>query len=295
MLMNDDFEYIAGLLRQYRAATVNDTMSPTETMNGEAYWKLCQGAIEVIALACASAKLRDVKHVLDLPCGHGRVLRHLVHLFPGAELHACDLDRCGVDFCTLTFGAIPISSNEDLTTVEFPCTYDLIWIGSLFTHTSREVTRRMIAYLVRWLSPQGIIVATLHGRWSEHVHNIGPFIDEGNWQGILAEYDRSGYGNYWRENSHDYIEGDYGVSLVKPHAILKDVEDIPGVRIHLYRERGWADNHDVVAFGRPSHDEPWPAMTVRHRTRSTTPPAPHRFTAAWVRGAIRSVLKLSGG
>ena len=93
--MNDDFEYVAGLLRHYRAATVNDTMSPTETMNGEAYWKVGQGAIEVIALACASAKLRDVKHVLDLPCGHGRVFRHLVHLFPGAEFHACDLDRRG--------------------------------------------------------------------------------------------------------------------------------------------------------------------------------------------------------
>jgi SAM-dependent methyltransferase len=240
-------------------------MSPTETMNGEAYWKVGQGAIEVIALACASAKLREIEHVLDLPCGHGRVFRHLVHLFPGAEFHACDLDRRGVDFCVSTFGAVPIYSNEDLTTVEFPCTYDLIWIGSLFTHTSREVTRRIIAYLVRWLSPQGIIVATLHGRWSEHVHNIGPFIDEGNWQKILAEYDRTGYGdrNLWREHSHEYIEGDYGVSLVKPHAILEDIEDIPGVRIHLYRERGWADNHDVVAFGRPSYNQPWPGMTVR--------------------------------
>ena len=202
-----------------------------------------------------------------------------------------------MDFCVSTFGAVPIYSNEDLTTVEFPCTYDLIWIGSLFTHTSREVTRRMIAYLVRWLSPQGIIVATLHGRWSEHMHNIGPFIDEGNWQKILAEYDRTGYGyrNLWREHSHEYIEGDYGVSLVKPHAILEDIEDIPGVRIHLYRERGWGDNQDVVAFGRPSYNQPWPGMTVRHRTRSTTPSAPHRFTAAWVRDAARSVLKLSGG
>jgi SAM-dependent methyltransferase len=292
--MNDCFEHVAGLLRHYRSATVNETMSPTETMNGQEYWRIGQGAIEVIALACASARIRDVRRVLDLPCGHGRVLRHLVHLFPGAEYHACDLDRPGVDFCSSTFGAVPIYSNEDLTTVEFPCNYDVIWIGSLFTHTSREVTRRMMEYLVRWLSPQGIIVATLHGRWSEHVHNLFPMCPEARWQEILVEYDQSGYGyrNLPRELSHDYIEGDYGISLTKPHAILEDIEDIPGVRIHLYRERGWEDNHDVVAFGRPSYDEPWPGgMTIRKRIHSRNSPFSNQFNTSRFRDAARSVLK----
>jgi SAM-dependent methyltransferase len=295
--MNDDFEYVASLLRHYRSATVDDTISPTETMNGQEYWILGQCAIEVIALACASAKVRNVERVLDLPCGHGRILRHLVNLFPGAEYHACDLDRRGVDFCSSTFGAVPIYSNEDLTAVEFPCTYDVIWIGSLFTHTSRQVTRRMIAHLVHWLSPQGIIVATLHGRWSEHVHELGPFIDSANWREILAEYDRCGYGyrNYPQGKSHDYIEGSYGVSLTKPHAILQDTEATPGVRVHLYRERGWGDNHDVVAFGLPSWDEPWPEMTNQLRPRSKTLPSRRMIKAARIRDAARVVLKLVGG
>ena len=256
------------LLRHYRAATVNDTMSPSETMSGEEYWRIGEAAVEVIALACASAKLATSSMCSTCPADMAESFAISSISSPARSIHACDLDRIGVDFCASTFGAVPLYSNEDLTTVEFPCTYDVIWIGSLFTHTSREVTRRMIAHLVRWLSPRGIIVATLHGRWSEHVHENGPFIDDGNWQEILAEFDRSGYGyrNLQRENSHHYIEGDYGISLVKPHAILEDIEDIPGVRIHLYRERGWADNHDVVAFGRPSYDEPWPGMTIRHRT-----------------------------
>ena len=40
--MNDDFEYVASLLRHYRSATVDDTISPTETMNGQEYWILGQ-------------------------------------------------------------------------------------------------------------------------------------------------------------------------------------------------------------------------------------------------------------
>jgi hypothetical protein len=30
---------------------------------------------------------------------------------------------------------------------------------------------------------------------------------------------------------------------------MRDLENIAGIRIYLYRERGWADHQDVVAFG----------------------------------------------
>ena len=47
------------------------------------------------------------------------------------------------------------------------------------------------------------------------------------------------------------------MSLAKPYATIRNVEIIPGTRIYLYRERGWAEHQDVVVFGRPSYDEAW--------------------------------------
>ncbi len=258
----NNFDYIHGLLVNYQAAEINRQISPNDSMNNQWYFEVGRSAVEVIAVACAASNIQAVKKVLDLPCGHGRVLRHLIHLFPGAEVHACDLDTDGVDFCASTFGSKPIYSQEDLTKVDFGSQYDLIWVGSLFTHTALNVTRRWIAHLARFLSPQGIVVATLHGRWCQYVHKAFPYIGEDRWLEIIKDYSSLGYGyrDYLKQKSHKFISGSYGISLAKPHVTIRSLEDIPGIRIYLYLERGWADHHDVVAFGSPSYDEPWPGM-----------------------------------
>src|SRR5262249_37742284 len=72
------------------------------------------------------------KRILDLPCGHGRVLRYLRAAFPEAEITACDLLADGVDFCASTFGAIGVYSDTDLSLIKLPKdNFDLIWVGSL--------------------------------------------------------------------------------------------------------------------------------------------------------------------
>jgi SAM-dependent methyltransferase len=197
--------------------------------------------------------------VLDLPCGHGRVLRHLVRLFPDASFDACDVDAAGVEFCAKAFGAHPIHSAEDLTAVKFDHSYDLIWVGSLFTHTSFEVTRSWLALLAGLLSDNGIVVATFHGRWASH--RPIPYIDDERWGQILAEYNETGYGfrDYAKGDGHDFIAGSYGISVAKPHVILKMLEEIPGTRIYMYQERGWDDHQDVAVFGRPKVDVPFRA------------------------------------
>lgn len=41
------------------------------------------------------------------------------------------------------------------------------------------------------------------------------------------------------------------MSLVKPSQIVRIVEAIPGVRVFSYMEGGWANNQDVVVYGKP--------------------------------------------
>ncbi len=252
-------EYLNTLTRAYISSDVDKHISPDETMNGEHYFEIGRSAIEAITVSCLASQLEKIETVLDLPCGHGRVLRHLVKFFPNANIYACDLDRKGVDYCSERFDAIRIYSTEGLTDTDFPTQFDLIWIGSLFTHTSKDVTLRWLKHLARYLSQKGIIVATVHGRWCEEVHKMFPYISEKSWKKILSEYKRTGYGycDYSRNEEHLFIDGSYGVSLAKPHVTLNIIEQIPGVRIFLYKERGWADHQDIVAFGMPNYSKPW--------------------------------------
>jgi SAM-dependent methyltransferase len=272
--MKHNLDYVTSLVTGYESAEIDRTISPRDAMNDQWYFDVGRYAVETILVACASARIRDVKRVLDLPCGHGRVTRHLAKLFPGADLFACDLDPDGADYCAKQFGARAIHSKENLLELDLPKELDIIWVGSLFTHTARDVTQKWAAHLTRFLSPQGIIVATLHGRWAELLHVHGPqYIDEKNWQKILDGFERSGYGYAdYPHNTHTYIRGSYGVSLVRPHIAMEDIEEIAGVRIHLYRERGWGDNHDVIVFGRPAYDDLWAGMPAdrvaeAHRAR----------------------------
>jgi SAM-dependent methyltransferase len=253
-------EYIMQCYRTYREGEVDTTISPNETMHNQWYFQVGRSAADNIALAVLASHLTEVRHVLDLPCGHGRVLRHLVKLFPSAEFDACDLDLDGIRFCADTFGARAIHSKEELTSVVFDKLYDVIWVGSLFTHTSHDRTRRWLPFLTRYLSRNGVLVATVHGRWSEHVHKVAPYIGTAAWQAIIDGYRECGYGyaDYQKSDSHDFIGGSYGVSLAKPHVIVRDVEEIDSVRLLLYRERAWADHQDVLVIGRPAFNEPWP-------------------------------------
>lgn len=258
-----NMNFILQCLRSYESATIDRTISPKETMLDQSYFEVGRSAIDAILVAAAASTLPAVNKVLDLPCGHGRVLRHLVHLFPGASFDACDLDRDGVEFCATTFGARAIHSVAELTEVTFDCAYDVIWVGSLFTHTAEDVSRRWMAHLARFLTPNGIVIATLHGRWCVHVHNrSSPYVGAERWSAIYAGYLERGYGyhDYARHENHSFISGSYGISLAAPHATLRILEAIPGIRIFLYLERAWGDHHDVVAFGRPSYDLAWPGM-----------------------------------
>jgi hypothetical protein len=129
------------LYEQYLASTVDDHISPTDTMANPWYMAIGASAAGAVYAACLTSWVQRVDAVLDLPRGHGRVLRHLVKLFPDARFDACDLDRDGVDFCARRFGATPLHSREDLTASDPGRRYDLIWIGSLFTHVSRVRAR----------------------------------------------------------------------------------------------------------------------------------------------------------
>ncbi len=130
----------------------------------ERYLRAGQKALDCIRLGMLAAERTTVASALDLPSGHGRVLRWIKAEFPDARLGAGDIDHDGVDFCAATFGATPVYGREDPADVEIDAPYELIWCGSLFTHLPPERWEGFLALFERALVPEGLLVFTTHGR-----------------------------------------------------------------------------------------------------------------------------------
>lgn len=94
------------VLKQYPTGVINQ-ISPRDAMydGPESYFANARQALDCVRLAALAAEKSKVWDLLDLPCGHGRILRMLKAEYPDARLTCCDIDRDGVDFCAKLFGA----------------------------------------------------------------------------------------------------------------------------------------------------------------------------------------------
>src|SRR6267378_1570838 len=236
---------IQGTRCQYRDAELSKEIHPADQMwltGKDWYFSVGKDGLEAVLRALSLSWLERVSAILDLPCGHGRVARHLRAAFPDIRMFFCDIDQSGVDFCANSFLGTPITSKPELTTVPLP-NVDVIWVGSLFTHVDLDRTKRWLAYLAEHLNEHGVLVATFHGGWSIEEQKTHPMIDSASWAEIMRQYDASGFG--FARYSHTDLS-DLGVSLAKPSKVIDIASAIEGVRIIGYMERGWADNHDVL-------------------------------------------------
>lgn len=234
-------------------AGVSREISPSDEMyreNAERYFDAGASALQVVetALFAAHRPASSVASILDLPCGHGRVLRFLRKAFPRARLTACDLQREGVEFCARTFGAVPVFSSERPDDIELPETYDLIWCGSLLTHFPEEMWGEFLARFHAALQPHGLLIATLHGRLSERELETGRHrygLDETQASTLLAACRARGFGYV------DYEAGSgYGISLTRPSYVLRRFAENHGWRIVTYQEHGWDGRQDVLCLQR---------------------------------------------
>jgi len=252
-----DFVDVANIYQRYLSAEIDHTIAPDDGMYASGpdwYFTVGESGLTCILGALVASKLGSVGALLDLPSGHGRVARHLRAAFPDARLAACDLDESGVEFCARHWNCEPIFSKPDLSSVELGGPYDVIWVGSLFTHVDEPLTRAWLAHLVNALGDDGVLVCTLHGRWSLVVQeSYMRLIDDSSWQSVVSGYRQTGYGFATYPNSDSY-----GISLSDPAWVVDAVGALEGVRLLGYVERGWADNHDVLVIGKTDRAKPWP-------------------------------------
>ncbi len=226
-------------------------IAPADAMfigNTEHYFDVGESALHCInrALAAAGLAPADIRRILDLPCGHGRVLRFIRRAFPGAQLTACDLNRGSVGFCARTFGADPVVSNTEPAAIPLHGEFDLIWCGSLFTHLPVDTCADFLRLFRRVLAPGGVLVLSLHGRhYEEQLSSGRRTCDLAPEQiaALLAAYRRDGFGYV------DYGPGaDYGFSLTDEHHVRSKLLPPHDWRVLDYHERGWDYRQDVFTL-----------------------------------------------
>jgi SAM-dependent methyltransferase len=223
----------------------NDTMYDGD---GAHYFKVGLSALQVIDDALARAQLTEVRSILDLPCGSGRVLRFLVKRFPQAQITACEIERGPVEFCVRTFGATPAYSSTNLDQLALGTKFDLAWCGSLATHLNERDLVALFRLFARHVTAGGLLVFTTHGDFAARRLRLGQFdysVPQESCDEISRAYSETGYGfaNYAGQLN-------WGVSLTSPEWIRARVSELGTWREVYFKEHGWDNHQDVFGFVR---------------------------------------------
>jgi SAM-dependent methyltransferase len=231
-------------------------ISPRDTMfrwhERDHYFSVGRSARECIRASMRAAHKADAARILDFGCGYGRVLRVLREEFPGASITASDVGRDAVDFCERTFGASGVYSSTDPREIRFEDEFDLIWVGSVFTHIDETGWDGLLPVLAATLADDGLLIFTTEGpaiadKLREGELDLG--LERDAVQSIYRDFAESGfgYGNYPKRERHDYpSSGRYGVSVVHPDQVRTLVQ-AAGLQVVHYISTGWDNHQDVFA------------------------------------------------
>jgi SAM-dependent methyltransferase len=210
------------------------------------YLQCGASALTVIHAAVILGGVRPAL-MLDFGAGAGRVTRWLRAQWPTARIGATDLREEDLGFCAAEFGCDTWVSGTDIAALAAPSRYDVIWAGSVLTHLDAARSAALLGRLLTWTRPEGIVVASLHGR---HAAERGPStgyygVGEERWAQVVEAYESTGYGYA----DYPWSEG-YGVSLCRPAWTTTFVEQQPAARLLLFGERLWDAHHDIIALQR---------------------------------------------
>jgi SAM-dependent methyltransferase len=187
--------------------------------------------------------------ILDLPCGHGRVARHLRHRWPDAIVNVADTDKEGVKFCVDVLGCTKVETRIEFDDLNLNQRFDLIWVGSLITHLPEENTCAFLRFIKRHLSETGSALITSHGthvagriKQASINHSSAYGLEDEKIGPLFAQFIKNGYGY-----APYYHSEDYGISVTSRRWWHNTAEQV-GLKIEGYEDLLWDNHQDVIKF-----------------------------------------------
>lgn len=236
MISETDFPYASRIITDI---SDNDGMFQR---NSNHHYSCGASALSCILHSLELAGDSRPKRVLDFGSGAGRVTRWLCAAFPDAEIEACDITQADLAFIEKTFSVAVWESTVDPNSLNSNGNYDLIWVGSVFTHLSADLSVDLFHKLMSWLAPDGVLIFSVHGRFVFHRMNSGADYGLENLNLRVTNGYAFGYGY------KDYPgQSGYGISVSRPTSWVGLIEQNANQRLVLFAERAWDGHHDVVA------------------------------------------------
>ena len=187
------------------------------------------------------------RRILDFGCGHGRVMRWLCALFPDAEIVAADRSRDAVDFCAQTFDAVPVYCNDSYEEIPLGGDFDLIWLGSVYTHLPMDLWYKLTALLKRNLASGGALAFSYAGPHVARLlidgeRNANAEVAEGNFEKLIDGYVETGFGYARHEGTG---EREWGRSLISHARLFKFLHE-EDMSVLLLGEKLYDNRQDIV-------------------------------------------------
>ena len=225
------------------------TIAPEDAMQGvgdlASYLSVGEKIPRVISAALDISGGEPPARILDYGCGHGRVMRWLRAAFPDATITGADVLPGAVEFCASTFGAVPLLIDKPFAETDLGDGYDLIWLGSVYTHLGRAGWDDLTDLLQRHLAPHGTLCFSVAGRTVAEKYADGRISlrpqDAPGIQTMLDDYRTNGLGFLARTRTTET----WGRSIVRSDAVL-DFLAGRGLTSVLYAPNAYGAQQDVV-------------------------------------------------
>ena len=195
--------------------------------------------------------------LLVLPCAMGREVRYFAAAYPQATIVAGDVNANMADWTAKQFGAHSFHSHADPNVVLSNLTktggeFDLIWVGSLFTHFPQRLALKWLRVLIAVISKKGVLVFTTAGeRCKTH------FESTQEWSVLTRKYNEN-HGMYSfvpynvpppsvTKDSRSWIKADWGMSMVSFTHMNQLISKLPA-DLKYFQAGGYADFQDIYGI-----------------------------------------------
>ena len=192
------------------------------------------------ALALAGLSWAETQTFLDFGAGYGRVLRWVRSSHPHVEVTAADINRQAVEFCAAKFGVTPLHVVPDVERLAIPGKYDVIWVGSVLTHLSKQDGVVLLSRLADALSPSGVLTFTTHGTlMNQRIPEYGTTVAAAQ-HDIRQALDQVGV--YYLPEGRNA----HAITFHAPRGVRALLEDVrPRLTVLEHVARGWDSHQDV--------------------------------------------------
>jgi ubiquinone/menaquinone biosynthesis C-methylase UbiE len=119
--------------------------------------------------ACKYLQLNNPLRILDWGCGCGRLTYLLSKISTSFEIHGCDIDKEAVDWCRGNITGVEFKVISPIPPTDYGSNFfDFVIANSVLTHLTKDMQLRWLDEMRRIISPNGLLVASLHGEFAAY-------------------------------------------------------------------------------------------------------------------------------